>query len=67
MRVKLSQQAGSDGDEISVEVTDQGPGIAPELLDKIFLPFFSTKERGSGLGLAVAYHAVQHVWRRRSR
>jgi PAS domain S-box-containing protein len=59
VRVKLSQQAGSDGDEISVEVTDQGPGIAPELLDKIFLPFFSTKERGSGLGLAVAYSIIQ--------
>jgi PAS domain S-box-containing protein len=59
VRVKLSQHTGSEGDEISVEVTDQGPGIAPELLDKIFLPFFSTKERGSGLGLAVAYSIIQ--------
>ena len=59
VRVKLSQQAGNEGEEICVAVTDQGPGIAPELLDKIFLPFFSTKERGSGLGLAVAYSIIQ--------
>ena len=59
VRVQLSQQTGSDGDEICVAVADQGPGIAAELLDKIFLPFFSTKQRGSGLGLAVAYSIIQ--------
>jgi CheY-like chemotaxis protein/anti-sigma regulatory factor (Ser/Thr protein kinase) len=60
VRVQLSRQTGSDGDEICIAVSDQGPGIAPELLDKIFLPFFSTKERGSGLGLAVAYSIIQN-------
>jgi PAS domain S-box-containing protein len=60
MRVQLSRQTGSDGDEICVAVSDQGPGIAPELLEKIFLPFFSTKERGSGLGLAVANSIIQN-------
>lgn len=60
VRVQLSRQTGSDGDEIGIAVTDQGPGIAPELLDKIFLPFFSTKERGSGLGLAVAHSIIQN-------
>jgi PAS domain S-box-containing protein len=60
VRVQLSRQTGNDGDEICIAVTDQGPGIAPELLDKIFLPFFSTKERGSGLGLAVAYSIIQN-------
>lgn len=38
-------------------VTDHGKGIAPELLDKIFLPFFTTRKDGTGLGLPV----VQHV------
>ena len=60
VRVQLSRQTGKDGDEICIAVTDQGPGIAPELLDKIFLPFFSTKERGSCLGLAVAYSIIQN-------
>jgi len=38
-------------------VTDHGKGIAPEMLDKIFLPFFTTRNDGTGLGLPV----VQHV------
>jgi len=38
-------------------VTDHGKGIAPELIDKIFLPFFTTRSDGTGLGLPV----VQHV------
>jgi len=60
VRVHLSRQAGGEDGEICIKVTDHGPGIAPELLDKIFLPFFTTKERGSGLGLAVAYSIIQH-------
>jgi len=36
-------------------VQDQGNGIKPEVLEKIGTPFFSTKEDGTGLGLAVCY------------
>jgi two-component system, NtrC family, nitrogen regulation sensor histidine kinase NtrY len=36
-----------------VEVADNGRGIAPELLDKVFIPFFTTKEGGSGIGLSL--------------
>lgn len=40
-------------DRIHVAVIDQGDGISPDVLDKIFEPFFSTKARGMGLGLAI--------------
>ncbi len=36
-----------------IEVADQGRGIEPQNLSKVFVPFYTTKERGSGLGLAV--------------
>jgi len=44
---------------ITVEVSDTGCGILPEHLSKIFEPFFSTKPKGTGLGLAVTYGIVQ--------
>ena len=36
-----------------VKVEDNGSGIAEELLDQVFVPFFSTKEQGSGIGLSL--------------
>lgn len=38
--------------ECEIEVTDMGPGVPPESREKIFEPFFSTRQRGAGLGLA---------------
>ncbi|MGA2928429.1 MAG: PAS domain S-box protein, partial [Solirubrobacteraceae bacterium] len=45
-----------DGDTVVIEVADDGPGIPPEHLDRIYEPFFTTKEvgKGSGQGLALA-------------
>lgn len=47
------------GDEIVLKFTDNGCGIPPEQLDKIFDPFFSTKANGTGLGLFVSYGIIQ--------
>lgn len=42
-----------------IEIQDNGCGIKPEILPKIFSPFFSTKERGTGLGLALCAKIVE--------
>ena len=44
---------------IRVTVADQGTGIAPEHLDRIFDPYFTTKQTGSGLGLATIYSIIK--------
>ena len=44
-----------------VTVTDNGEGIPDDIKEKIFIPKFSTKERGSGIGLAIAKRGVEHA------
>ena len=45
---------GSESGEITLSVTDNGCGIPPEVAANIFMPFFTTKENGSGIGLSVS-------------
>jgi len=49
----LAVRTGLNHTHVVLEVEDTGGGIAPEIRDKVFSPFFSTKGRGSGLGLAM--------------
>ena len=51
-RVLLRGEPDPDG-TLRVAVEDDGPGVPPEILPKLFTPFFSTKESGTGLGLAL--------------
>ena len=44
---------------VEVQVSDEGEGIPPELLDRVFDPFVTTKPRGLGLGLALAHRIVE--------
>jgi len=44
---------------VKITFSDDGPGIAPELFDRVFEPFFTTKAKGMGLGLAVCKNIVQ--------
>lgn len=39
---------------VTIQVTDNGPGILPEVLEKVFIPFFTTKPNGSGIGLSLS-------------
>jgi two-component system NtrC family sensor kinase len=42
-----------------VRISDTGPGIPPEIRQKIFAPFFTTKTRGTGLGLSTAKRLIE--------
>jgi signal transduction histidine kinase len=46
------------GPTVLITVSDNGPGIPPEVVDRIFSPFFTTKPQGSGLGLAIVRKIV---------
>lgn len=52
-RIIITAGQGPDG-SVSLKIADNGPGIPPEILNEIFIPFFTTKEEGSGIGLSIA-------------
>jgi signal transduction histidine kinase len=49
----------SEGEWVCLSVVDQGTGMSEDVKAHLFDPFFSTKERGTGLGLAVVRHIVE--------
>ena len=59
--IAVKTYADEEGKSVVIELHDTGKGIAPELQEKIFLPFFTTKGKGkgSGLGLAVSKRIVE--------
>jgi signal transduction histidine kinase len=64
---ELTIQAMSQEDSVILSLIDTGEGMRPEVLNRIFKPFFSTKKNGSGLGLAttrkivIAHHGTIDV------
>lgn len=52
------EDGGEGRDAVLVEVKDNGPGMAPDVSEKVFDPFFTTKPQGSGLGLAIVRKIV---------
>jgi signal transduction histidine kinase len=56
----LEVSMGSDDEKgVFIAITDHGPGIPEEACDKIFNLYYTTKPKGSGIGLAQAFRAVQ--------
>jgi two-component system, NtrC family, sensor kinase len=62
-KVMIKSQFLSKNSEISVEISDNGPGIPKETVDKIFDPFFTTKEvgKGTGLGLSIVFSILEKL------
>jgi signal transduction histidine kinase len=56
---KLTISARSEEDQVITEIQDEGGGIPPEIQEKIFELYFTTKQGGSGIGLAQTYQVMQ--------
>ncbi len=52
-----SERLGAD--EIAITIDDNGPGVSAEIVNRIFEPFFSTKEQGTGMGLAICRSIIE--------
>ena len=50
-----------DGNKVLIEVKDNGEGIPESIQRKVFIPNFSTKTNGSGIGLAIAKRGIEHA------
>lgn len=57
--VWIDCQTDSSGDYVELAVADDGPGVPPELSQRIFDPFFTSKDSGTGLGLAIVHRAAE--------
>jgi len=51
--IRLGERTVGDARQVTIEIDDNGPGLSQEVLASLFRPFFTTKPRGTGLGLAV--------------
>lgn len=56
--VRLSTHLSSNKRNFIISITDNGKGIMPEVLNRIFVPFFTTKTNGSGIGLSICKQIV---------
>jgi two-component system nitrogen regulation sensor histidine kinase NtrY len=56
---KMMVRASKDNGFVKIEIQDSGRGVPPELLPKLFEPYFSTKTGGTGLGLSIARKSVE--------
>lgn len=59
-RVRIGVKKQSP-DQIAISVSDNGPGVPADLMDRIFNPFFTTKDNGMGLGLAIVHQIAESL------
>ena len=56
---QIDVEAGKEGDSLFIQVTDNGEGIPQNRLEEVFMPFYSTKKDGSGIGLSLSRRIMQ--------
>jgi two-component system, NtrC family, nitrogen regulation sensor histidine kinase NtrY len=56
---RVSMAGYSNNNQVVIEVSDNGRGIPQDLLENIFVPFFTTKEKGSGIGLSLSQQIIR--------
>jgi C4-dicarboxylate-specific signal transduction histidine kinase len=56
--VRITGRVVSSGSGLQIDLEDDGPGIPPERRAQVFLPFFTTRARGTGLGLALVQRTL---------
>jgi nitrogen fixation/metabolism regulation signal transduction histidine kinase len=56
--IKINASKNTNG-ITTINIIDNGPGIPPEILDQIFIPFFTTRENGSGIGLSLSRQIIR--------
>jgi len=56
---ELRFESSVEGEEVEIRISDSGPGIPPDKREKIFQLYFTTKKKGSGIGLAMTFRIVQ--------
>ena len=60
VRTSVQEADGVEGGgSVLIEVIDRGSGIPPEILERVFEPFFTTRAEGTGLGLATVHRVVE--------
>lgn len=58
-KINLTTNIDTENNKVILEISDSGTGISDEIMNKIFDPFFTSKESGVGLGLAISYQIVK--------
>lgn len=58
-RIHVTARTAADGEMITIRIRDTGPGIAPDQIERLFQPFFTTRPDGMGMGLAICRRTVE--------
>ena len=58
-QIEISTYYDQDSKTVKINFADNGPGIVEEIKDKLFVPYFSTKTEGSGLGLSIVHRIIE--------